>query len=142
MIVLRLDNVTFSHPGGLILENLTWAIQDTAKVGLVGPNGAGKSTILKLLAGQLTADSGFVVAAKGVIVGYLPQEVSLDPTKTVLAEALTASPRLAEIEVELQKVEVALSDPTVYSNEQALTQALDQQNRWLAAYAEAGGLKL
>ena len=140
MIVLRLDNVTFSHPGGLILENLTWAIQDTAKVGLVGPNGAGKSTILKLLAGQLTAESGFVVAAKGVIVGYLPQEVSLDSTKTVLAEALTASPRLAEIEVELQKVMAALSDPAVYSDEQALTQALDQQNRWLAAYAEAGGL--
>lgn len=140
MIVLRLDNVTFSHPGGLILENLTLAIQDTAKVGLVGPNGAGKSTILKLLAGQLTADSGFVVAAKGVIVGYLPQEVSLDPTKTVLAEALAASPRLAEIEVELQKVVAALSDPAVYSDEQALTQALDQQNRWLAAYAEAGGL--
>ncbi|HXV98936.1 MAG TPA: ATP-binding cassette domain-containing protein, partial [Anaerolineae bacterium] len=140
MIALRFDNITFSHPGGLTLENLTWAIQDKAKIGLVGPNGAGKSTLLKLLAGHLTADNGFVVVARGVTIGYLPQEVGSDPTKTVLNEALAASPRLTEIEEELQKVEAALSDPAVYGNERALTQALEQQNRWLAAYTEAGGL--
>jgi ATP-binding cassette subfamily F protein 3 len=140
MIVLRLDNVTFSHPGGLVLEKLVWIIQATDKVGLVGPNGAGKSTILKLLAGQLAAESGFVVTAKGVTVGYLPQEVTLDWAKTVLAEALTASPHLAAIEAELQQVEAGLSDPAVYSDESALAQALDHQNRLLAAYEEAGGL--
>jgi ABC-type molybdenum transport system ATPase subunit/photorepair protein PhrA len=47
MIVLRLDNVTFSYPGGLALEKLTWAIEERAKVGLVGPNGTGKSRLDK-----------------------------------------------------------------------------------------------
>lgn len=140
MIVLRLDNVNFSHPGGLVLENLVWAIQDTDKVGLVGPNGAGKSTILKLLAGQLAAEGGFVSAAKGATMGYLPQEVNLDPAKTVLAEALTALPYLAVIEAELQQIEVALSDPAVYRDEVALTQVLDRQRHLLTVYEEAGGL--
>lgn len=140
MISLRLDNVTFSHPGGLMLENLSWAVPDTAKVGLVGPNGAGKSTVLKLLAGQLIPENGFVVGAKGDAVGYLSQEVSLDPAKTVLAEALTASPKLAAIETDLQQIEAALSDPAVYGEESALARALDRQSRLLAAYEEAGGL--
>ena len=48
MVILRLDNATFSHPGGLLLEGLNWSIQTGDKVGLVGPNGVGKSTILKL----------------------------------------------------------------------------------------------
>ncbi|MBI1878806.1 MAG: ABC-F family ATP-binding cassette domain-containing protein [Chloroflexi bacterium] len=140
MIILRLDNVSFSHPGGLVLKNLAWAIQDRNKVGLVGPNGAGKSTILKLLAGQLAAEKGFVAVVKGVTLGYLPQEVTLDPTKTVLTEALTASPHLAAIEAELQQVEAALSDPAVYGDESTLTKVLERQSRLLTAYEEAGGL--
>jgi ATP-binding cassette subfamily F protein 3 len=92
------------------------------------------------LAGQLAAESGLVVSAKGVTVGYLPQEVTSDPAKTVLAEALTASPHLAAIEAELQQGETALSDPMVYGDESALAKALDRQSGLLAAYEEAGGL--
>lgn len=140
MIILRLNNVSFSYPGGLVLENLTWSVQNSDKLGLVGPNGAGKSTILQLMAGLVTVDSGAVTTAKGVSVGYLPQEVSLAPHQTVLLEALTASPRLAAIEAELQQIEAALSDPAVYGDEAALTRTLDRQSHWLAAYEEAGGL--
>jgi ATP-binding cassette subfamily F protein 3 len=140
MIVLRLDKVTFSHPAGLALENISWAIQDNDKLGLVGPNGSGKSTILKLMTGELSLDSGHVFKAKGVSVGYLAQEINFDPPQTVLAEALTASPRLAELEAALQEIEVALADPAVYGNEDALAQTLDRQARLLEEYEAAGGL--
>ncbi|MBN1218838.1 MAG: ABC-F family ATP-binding cassette domain-containing protein [Anaerolineae bacterium] len=140
MIVSRLDNLTFSHPDGLVLENLSWAIQDNDKIGLVGPNGAGKSTILKLLTGELTPDSGLAVAARGVTVGYLPQEVDFDPSQTVLAEALTASTRLAELEKTLHEVEHSLANPAVYNNATTLNKTLEQQARLLEAYKEAGGL--
>jgi ATP-binding cassette subfamily F protein 3 len=141
MIALRLDNITFSYPGGPVLENLSWAIEEKARVGLVGPNGAGKSTILQLMGGWLTPDKGLVITAKGVTVGYLPQDITFASGRTVLAEALTASPQLAAIEAELQHIEIALSTPAVYENEQALTQTLERQSRLLAAYEETGGLK-
>lgn len=140
MIVLRLDNVTFSHPGGLVLEDLNLAIQNNHKLGFVGPNGAGKSTILKLLTGEFVPDSGFVFTENGVTTGYLPQEIVVDPQKTVLAEALTASPQIAELDAELKKVEESLADPAVYGSEKALTRALNRQSKILDAYEEAGGL--
>ncbi len=151
MIVLRLDNVTFSQPNDFGLKELAWAIQSGDKLGLVGPNGAGKSTILKLLTGDLSPDSGFVVKAKGITTGYLPQEITFEPQTTmqhsclqqttVLGEALTASPQLAELEVALQQVEDSLADPAVYDDEKNLTAALNRQEQLLMAYQEAGGLK-
>lgn len=139
MIALRLDNVTFSHPGGLRLADVSWPIQDNAKVGFVGPNGAGKSTVLKLMAGLLPPETGYVVVAKGANVSYLPQEVVLDPAHTVLAEALTASPRLAAVEADLHTVETALADPAVYGDGSILARTLDRQHQLLARWDELGG---
>ncbi len=140
MTVLRLDHVTISHPGGLVLEDLNWPIQHGDKLGLVGPNGAGKSTILQLLTGELPPDDGFVVVSRGATMGYLPQEIRLDPKKTVLAEALTASPRIAALEAELHTVETSLGDPAVYDNPDALEKVLEHQAQLLDAYEQAGGL--
>jgi ATP-binding cassette subfamily F protein 3 len=140
MIVLRLDKVTFSHPGGLILEALSWPIQHGEKIGLVGPNGAGKSTILKLLGEKLQPDAGFIFRAKGVTVGYLPQEIRLDPAQTVLSEGLTASPQIAALDTALHQIEESLADPAVYGDEAALTRTLDHQARLLEQYEAAGGL--
>ncbi len=139
MIALRLDNVAFSHPGGLQLSDLAWPIQHDAKVGFVGPNGAGKSTVLKLMAGLLPPESGFIYVAKGAMVSYLPQEVVLAPHQTVLTEALTASPRLAAIEEDLHAVEAALADPTVYAVPDVLARTLDRQHQLLARWDEMGG---
>ncbi|MFQ5575573.1 MAG: ribosomal protection-like ABC-F family protein [Anaerolineae bacterium] len=141
MSVLRLDNVTFSHPGGPALHDLNLTIKPGAKLGLVGPNGAGKSTVLNLLSGALAPDSGFVFTAKGIAIGYLPQEITLSPAKTVLAEGLAASARIAQLEAGLQAVEDSLADPAVYGDEKALGRALNRQARLLHAFEAAGGLK-
>lgn len=140
MIILRLDNVTFSHPGGLVLEDLNLSVQHNQKIGLVGPNGAGKSTILRLLTGAFTPDSGFVFTEKGYTVGYLPQEITVDPARTVLSEALTALPRLAELDAALRQVEQSLGNPAIYGDEKALARTLNRQAHLLEAYEQAGGL--
>jgi ATP-binding cassette subfamily F protein 3 len=92
------------------------------------------------MTGELSPDSGFVFKPKGVTIGYLPQEVALDPQKTVLTEALTASPRIAELETALKNVEESLADPAVYGDEVALANVLDRQAQLLEVYQEAGGL--
>ena len=114
MIAVNLDRVTFTYVSEPVFENLSWEIHDGRVVGLVGPNGGGKSTLLRLIAGELSSETGFVVRRKGLTTGYLRQEPSLEPGRTVWQEALSASAELARVEAELARVEGQLADPAVY----------------------------
>jgi len=105
MIAIHLDRIAVNFAGREIFNSLDWEIHDDRCVGLVGPNGAGKSTLLKLITGELTPDGGNVYRAKGITLGYLPQEVALEPNRTVWQEALTASTHIARLEQELARVE-------------------------------------
>ncbi len=139
MIAVHLDHVAINFAGREIFSCLDWEIHDDRCVGLVGPNGSGKSTLLKIIAGELTQDAGNVFRAKGLTIGYLAQEVTLDPEWTAWQEALTASPDIARLEGELARVESRLGDPAVYGDEKALVRALDTQARLLHEYEAAGG---
>jgi ATPase subunit of ABC transporter with duplicated ATPase domains len=125
MIAIHLDKVTVTYIAHPIFTDLSWAVHDDRCVGLVGPNGSGKSTLLRLLAGQLTSDTGFVNRQSGLTVGYLPQEPQLQPAATIWEEALTASSALQKVEAQLAAVEANLADPAVYSDEHKLTVVLD-----------------
>jgi len=61
-----------------VLKGIWLSFYPGAKIGVVGPNGAGKSTLLRIMAGVDTDIQGEAWAAKGVRVGYLPQEPQLD----------------------------------------------------------------
>lgn len=81
--VYTMQNVRKAYPGKEVIKDLTLAFIPGAKIGVLGMNGAGKSTLLKIMAGVDTEYTGEAKAAKGVSVGYLPQEPQLDPAKTV-----------------------------------------------------------
>ena len=139
MIAIHLDHIAINFAGREIFSAVDWEIHDDRCVGLVGPNGSGKSTLLKIIASELTPDGGNVFRAKGVTIGYLPQDVTLDPARTVWQEALTASAHIARLEQELARIEARLGEPDVYGDEKALTRALDVQARLLHKYEAAGG---
>jgi ATP-binding cassette subfamily F protein 3 len=139
MIAVNLDRVTVTYVSDPVFENLSLEIHDDRVVGLVGPNGCGKSTLLRLIAGELTSDTGFTVRRKALTVGYLHQEPQLEPGRSVWQEALTASTGLARVETELARVEKQLADPAVYGDEKALTRALERQARLLDEYERLGG---
>jgi len=139
MIAVNLDRVAVTYISEPVFENLSWEIHDDRCIGLVGPNGCGKSTLLRLIADELTSDTGFTVRRKELTIGYLPQEPPLEPGRTVWQEALAASAELAWVEAELAGVETRLADPAVYGDERALSRALDRQARLLDEYAQLGG---
>lgn len=85
---IQLQNITFSFPGEILFEDLTWQITAGERYGLVGPNGAGKTTLLKLLSGELSPDSGVIVRPRGVRVGYLSQAPQLPSQDTTVREVL------------------------------------------------------
>ncbi len=139
MHIINLDRITVNYAGREVFHDLSWAIDDRARTGLVGPSGVGKSTILKVIVGQVVPDAGAAVVARGVTVGYLPQDVTLTPGRTLIAEATLLPPELAHLEESLAAVEERLADPDVYNDEGKLTRTLDRQARLLEAYEAAGG---
>ena len=140
MISISLSNVHLVLGAHTIFQNLTWEIQQDQKIGLVGPNGAGKSSLFKLIIGEYTPEpGGTVVRAKGVSVGYLPQQPEFAPTETALDLALGGIPRMAEIETELNVIEENLAKPEVYNNSKVLSRTLATQHKLIEEYESHGG---
>lgn len=82
--VFHMDGVSKTYPGGKkCFENIRLNFLPGVKIGVVGVNGSGKSTLLRIMAGIDKDFQGEAWAAKGVRVGYLPQEPELDPSLDV-----------------------------------------------------------
>jgi ATP-binding cassette subfamily F protein 3 len=122
--VLTVHNLSKSFNIYPVFEGVTFTINAGEHVALVGPNGVGKSTLLKIIAGQETANSGGVVRAKGTRLVYLPQEaassfaseadLSYSPADTLYHSMLDAmgpvralQERLRELETEMAAVQGA-----------------------------------
>ncbi|MCK4607812.1 MAG: ATP-binding cassette domain-containing protein [candidate division Zixibacteria bacterium] len=83
--IIHLEDVWFSYDGASVLENVSLRIQEREFVWIVGPNGGGKTTLLKLMLGLLKPTAGRVRVLTQTSrqarsrIGYMPQQVSLDP---------------------------------------------------------------
>jgi sulfate-transporting ATPase len=88
--------------GKEIIKGMYLSFLPGAKIGVIGNNGAGKSTLLRIMAGVDTNFSGEAFPAKGIKVGYLPQEPELNPEKNVQENIEEA---FADIKALLQKFE-------------------------------------
>lgn len=126
MYVIQINGITINHAGKEIFRDLSWSIDDHAKIGLVGANGAGKSSLLKALIGEVTPTKGTISIQRGIEIGYLPQEIHL-PAGTMFQAACQPAPELEAIELALLMIEDRLSDPAVYNDSDRLTEAIDQQ---------------
>src|SRR5205809_5613075 len=71
-------------PEARVLDDIWLSFYFGAKIGVLGANGAAKSSLLRVMAGEDGEFSCEVFPAKGIEVGFLPQEPRLDPGKTVL----------------------------------------------------------
>lgn len=141
-VVARLDNVTLYFGGQTVFAKISWEVNHNARIGLVGPNGAGKSSMLRLLARENEPSVGKVVLTRGIRVGYLPQEPQFDLTRTVIDEARDASPTLAALEREMERLAAQMGDPAVYGDERKLQRVLDAHARAVAEFRDKGGLNL
>ena len=140
MISISLSHVHLVLGARTIFKDLTWEIQHDQKIGLVGPNGAGKSSLMKLIIGEFTAEpGGAVTRAKGVTVGYLPQQPEFPTGAIAMDLALDGIPRMAEIEQELQAIEEKLTRPEVFNNPKELSRVLSTQHQLLEEFDSHGG---
>ncbi len=85
-----------------LLTNVSFLINDQDRIGLAGKNGAGKSTLLKIIAGLQSPSSGTVDMSKEVTIGYLPQQMRVDDSTTVMNETVTAFSELIGLSEEIE----------------------------------------
>lgn len=83
MALLTANNVTVRYNDRVVLDGLTFNIEDRDRIGMVGRNGSGKSTLLRILTRMQQPDSGELTQKRDLLIGYLSQEFSLDPNLTV-----------------------------------------------------------
>jgi ATP-binding cassette subfamily F protein 3 len=92
-----------------ILSGLDFDVEDGARVGVIGPNGGGKSTLLRILAGEETADAGELTQRRGLVVAFLPQQLEGDE-RDALATLRASRSDIDELERELAQVERGLAE--------------------------------
>lgn len=84
-IVFELEDVNYQVGEKVLVRGFSARVQRGDKIALVGPNGCGKTTLLKLMLGQLKADSGRVHCGTKLEVAYFDQHrADLDPERTVM----------------------------------------------------------
>ncbi len=117
--MIQLSGLTKSFGDRVLLDNVSWQIDDRERVGLAGPNGAGKTTLLKMLAGLEEPDAGSVVKPSGLLAGYLPQDGLNHSGRTLIEEAGLAFKPLLDMRAEIHSLEERLADDTQAQSEHA-----------------------
>jgi ATP-binding cassette subfamily F protein 3 len=127
--MIQLSSLSKSFGDRVLLDAVTWQIDDRERVGLSGPNGAGKTTLLKMLAGLEEPDGGLVVKPSGLTIGYLPQDGLHHTGRTLREEAGLAFKPLLDMRDEIASLEDRLGSDDVPDAERAemLTRYSDLQ---------------
>ncbi len=113
MILMQLSHVTKSFDGEEIFEDVNFEVKTGERIGIVGRNGAGKSTLMKIIAGVENYDSGHISKIKGLKLGYLTQQMTLNTQNTVFEE---------------------MAKP--FAHVQSISERMKVETDWLAAHAD------
>jgi ATP-binding cassette subfamily F protein 3 len=133
MPLLSAVNLTKSFGSVDLFTDLTLAIPHRARIAIVGPNGIGKTTLLRILAGLDQPSSGLVSRARGVRLGFLPQESIFESENTLWEECLLPFAALRLQEAELASLEATMADPA------QAEEALERYGRLQADFERQGG---
>jgi ABC transport system ATP-binding/permease protein len=88
MNLLVMDNISKTYGDKLLLDRISFGIEEGEKLGLLGLNGSGKSTFLKLAAGWEEPDQGQIIRNRQLRIQYLAQNPSFQPEGAVLDTVL------------------------------------------------------
>ncbi|GAA0062246.1 ABC-F family ATP-binding cassette domain-containing protein [Clostridium sp. CTA-1] len=139
MVVLSCKNISKAYGVDLILDNLTFNINENDKVGLIGANGAGKSTLFKILTSSLEQDSGDIFIDKSKSLGYLAQHLSLDSNNTIYEEVLDVFHDLIKMEEKLNKLEKLMNEPYDKNNKEYHDKIIKDYTTYTDLYINRGG---
>ena len=108
--MISIDSITVEFGGNALFENVSFLIKEKEKIALIGRNGAGKTTLLKLIAGEMSLTRGSISRPKNLTIGYLPQHIKVNDSKTVREETLTAFENIFAIRANIATLTAELNE--------------------------------
>ncbi|MBE3591845.1 MAG: ABC-F family ATP-binding cassette domain-containing protein [Thermoanaerobacter sp.] len=108
MAIITVSNVTKSYGIDIILQNISFIINEGDKIGVIGENGAGKSTLFNLLGGFSEVDSGTISISANKI-GYLQQNTVIESEKSIYEEVKTVFDEIFQLEKQIKSLEEKIS---------------------------------
>ncbi len=133
-IIYSMSKVSKTYNQKQVIKDISLGYYYGAKIGVLGLNGSGKSTLLKIMAGVDDNYQGKCVQSKGYTIGYLEQEPSLDPEKTVkeiVQEGAAATVQLLKEWDEINaQFETATDFDALMARQAKLQDQLDACNAW------------
>ena len=141
MIALSASEINLSFGTDVILQDVTFAVNDGDRLGIIGVNGAGKTSLFKVITGEYTPDGGAVYIQKGHTVGVLTQNAdlsSLPADMSCIDYMYTAYPALLALEKEISRTEADLAKASSIEETMSLTSRLNEQNN---KFVKDGGLE-
>ena len=118
--MVSVENLNVEFGGFTLFDQVSFVLNKNERIALVGKNGAGKSTMLKIMAGIQKPTGGIISYPKEVEVGYLPQQMQLDNTRSVRVEASMAFARLIEMQQRLDAMHMEMGERTDFETEDYL----------------------
>ncbi len=110
MTILSVSGVSLSYGADEILKNVTFAVNEGDRVGVIGKNGAGKTSLFRILEGKEAPSGGSFSLARGTRVACLGQNAAADGAGTVAEYMLGALPELPEAEARILALEKKLEE--------------------------------
>jgi ATP-binding cassette, subfamily F, member 3 len=139
MSLVFASQLSLAHGPKVLLDRAGFAVGPHDRIGLVGANGTGKSSLLRILAGQLTPDSGELTFRRGARVGYLPQDAAELPDLPLVEAVLAPVPGRAVLEQRLAGAEAGLATAKEEEEQLELSQALAELHEELEHFEEHYG---
>ena len=118
--MLSVQNLTVSFGSLDLLNDISFLVNEQDRIGLTGKNGAGKTTLLKVIAGILSPTKGRVDRPKELTIGYLPQQMSVSDSTTVMNETLTAFSGLISLSEEIERCSAEIARRKDYHSREYL----------------------
>ena len=137
--MISIEGLSVAFGGNTLFDNITYVINKRDRIALVGKNGAGKSTMLKIIAGLQAPTSGRVNMPKDLTVGYLPQQMNLTDSRTVMQEAEQAFAHIFELQARIERMNAELAERTDYESDdyQELIERVSNANEQLSLIGAA-----
>ena len=115
--MVSINNLSVEFSTKSLFDNISYVINRKDKIALVGKNGAGKSTMLKIIAGLQQPTSGSVAVPQDVTIGYLPQQMEISDSLTVVEEVRKAFSHIHDMNARLDRMNAELAERTDYDSE-------------------------